>query len=150
MAEKWLQDFFTQQQVKQARKQSLFLVTDWDKEMKLTSIKSRFLLLILSFSQHNMRGIAIDECICQWSVIALVAVYRWKIMEQSDNPENQNVICDYSPHLAISPAIYPPLLENFSHSKPLTSCKKPSLFIKTAGHRAASLSPTQRISSPWY
>lgn len=44
MAEKWLQDFFTQQQVKQAGKQSLFLVTDWGKEMKLAHIKSRFLL----------------------------------------------------------------------------------------------------------
>lgn len=65
MAEKWLQDFFTQQQVKQARKQSLFLVTDWDKEMKLTPIKSRFLLLLLSFSQHNRRGIAIDGYIGQ-------------------------------------------------------------------------------------
>lgn len=142
MAEKWLQDFFTQQQVKQARKQSLFLVTDWDKEMKLTPIKSRFLHLLLSFSQHNRRGIAIDGYIGQMIVIAPVAVYGWKIVKQSDNPQNQNVICDYSPHLATSPAIYPPLLENFSHSKPLTSCKKPSLFIKTAGHRAASLSPT--------
>jgi len=69
-------------------------------------------------------------------------------VEQSDNLQNQKVICDYAPHLATSPAIYPPLLENFSHSKPLTNCKKPSLVIKTAGHRAASLSLTQGISSP--
>lgn len=87
------------------------------------------------------------DALTKWSVISLVAVHRRKIMTFSDNLQDQKVICDCSPHLAISPAIYPPP-GNLSTFQTSDKLQEKSVIIRNIGCRANSVSLVQGITPP--